>query len=72
MNILIRFAIYLEAEIKGINYLRAVILSGRSALVSFRDQQVQIVIIIEKRIMVQTPEMGEQNSLRKWCKYLSI
>ena len=55
MNILIRFAIYLEAEIKGINYLR----------VSFRDQQVQIVIIIEKRIMVQTPEMGEQNSLRK-------
>lgn len=62
MNILIRFAIYLEAEIKGINYLR----------VSFRDQQVQIVIIIEKRIMVQTPEMGEQNSLRKWCKYLSI
>ena len=63
MNILIRFAIYLEAEIKGINYLRAV---------SFRDQQVQIVIIIEKRIMVQTPEMGEQNSLRKWFKYLSI
>lgn len=70
MNILIRFAIYLEAEIKGINYLRAVTLSA--ALVSFRDQQVQIVIIIEKRIMVQTPEMGEQNSLRKWCKYLSI
>ena len=66
MNILIRFAIYLEAEIKGINYLRA------AALVSFRDQQVQIVIIIEKRIMVQTPEMGEQNSLRKWFKYLSI
>ena len=70
MNILIRFAIYLEAEIKGINYLRAVTLNA--ALVSFRDQQVQIVIIIEKRIMVQTPEMGEQNSLRKWCKYLSI
>ena len=70
MNILIRFAIYLEAEIKGINYLRAVTLSA--ALVSFRDQQVQIVIIIEKSIMVQTPEMGEQNSLRKWCKYLSI
>ena len=62
MNILIRFAIYLEAEIKGINYLR----------VSFRDQYVQIRIIIEKSIMVQTPEMGEQNSLRKWCKYLSI
>ena len=70
MNILIRFAIYLEAEIKGINYLRAVTLSA--ALVSFRDQQVQIVIIIEKSIMVQTPEMGEQNSLRKWFKYLSI
>ena len=61
MNILIRFAIYLEAEIKGIN-----------RDISFRDQQVQIVIIIEKSIMVQTPEMGEQNSLRKWCKYLSI
>ena len=70
MNILIRFAIYLEAEIKGINYLLAVTLSA--ALVLFRDQQVQIVIIIEKSIMVQTPEMGEQNSLQKWCKYLSI
>ena len=70
MNILIRFAIYLEAEIKGINYLRSVTLSA--TLVSFRDKQVPIAIIIEKRIMVQTPEMGEQNSLRKWCKYLSI
>ena len=70
MNILIRFAIYLEAEIKGMNYLRSVTLSA--ALVSFRGQQVPIVIIIEKSIMVQTPEMGEQNSLRKWCKYLSI
>ena len=32
MNILIRFAIYLEAEIKGINYLRAVTFGGQFRL----------------------------------------